>query len=527
MAETYSYPQTVSQLIPPSEGAPWQSTYRPVNPWPGMFGFAGNLDTYEFWCATARAWRSPAWADGSAPFTGQAQFNSGVYIPTNVSAATGMNPNTTPPSGFALFVNTNMTGQYPDRPSGQQDSPWANWIICRDTADFTLAPAQSGTVLQISHNLNAGFGGGRNTVQVTTNVQGSTINTDPRLNQWSAGAFFANGLVNVGGTGLADPTETRGTVYGMYPQAVLYGPHGNFNGATNWFGCVGMEVDVGVESGASVFNKSGMYVATLAIDRVAGVGHDWAYGIATLGSTVGWRIGYSVGQLSGSAGIIINPTTGALFGIETMYYGTPSGPKFALQQSKFGFNISEWVATDSAFLAPGFRVDGDGALYQGGGKISYAGNQFKLDNPGSIVTAAVLSGASTLNTGNRIGDRFYDRTYHGIYEAATIDSDGSVLTFNILKPSFTTAAVPSTTLHLIGGSGGSQDVAISVTWTASTGIYIGESGGFTRFGSGTWAANGAVAVALTAVAPAGASATVQEWFVVRNASNVARYIPAF
>ncbi|MGH6872633.1 MAG: DUF2793 domain-containing protein [Rhizomicrobium sp.] len=41
------------------------------------------------------------------------------------------------------------------------------------------------------------------------------------------------------------------------------------------------------------------------------------------------------------------------------------------------------------------------------------------------------------------------------------------------------------------------------------------------------AANGAVATALSSVGPTGAHTTVQEWFAVKNASGVIRYIPAF
>ncbi len=40
-------------------------------------------------------------------------------------------------------------------------------------------------------------------------------------------------------------------------------------------------------------------------------------------------------------------------------------------------------------------------------------------------------------------------------------------------------------------------------------------------------ANGAVATALSSVGPTGAHSTVQEWFAVKNASGVVRYIPAF
>ena len=521
MVENYTYPQSVSQTISPSEGAPWVTTNRPTQPWPGMFGYGTNVDTFEFWCATARAWRRPAWVDGSSPFTGQVQFNAGIYIPMTVEAETGMNINTVPPSGFPLLINQNLRGIYPDRTSPEQDSPFANWIIVRDSADFRNSPDRGGSALAISHNLLTGFKGGRSTLQIGTTVVGVPANTLARDNQWSTTEFTASSQINVGGTSVADPTTTVGTIYGFYPQAYL------LSGATNWFGIVGAEVDIGVQAGASVYHKRGHYVTTLGIDAVAGVGDDFAYGVSTLGSTVGWRFAYTVGSTGGTAAYWVNPTYGALFGITTMVEGSPTGPKFALQQSKFGFNLSEWVATDSAFLTPGLRIDGDGSLYIGGGKISYAGNQFKVDNPGQVTTAATLSGATVLNAGNRVGDRLYDRTYHGIYEVATINGSGSALTFNIVKPSFTTAAVPHTTIAVIGGSGGSQTISLDVTWAASTGIYIGETGGFTRFGSGTWAANGAVATALTSVGPTGSHTTVQEWFVVRNASNVVRYIPAF
>lgn len=40
-------------------------------------------------------------------------------------------------------------------------------------------------------------------------------------------------------------------------------------------------------------------------------------------------------------------------------------------------------------------------------------------------------------------------------------------------------------------------------------------------------ANGTVATSLTSVGPTGANTTVQEWFAVKNASGVVRYIPAF
>jgi HK97 family phage prohead protease len=40
-------------------------------------------------------------------------------------------------------------------------------------------------------------------------------------------------------------------------------------------------------------------------------------------------------------------------------------------------------------------------------------------------------------------------------------------------------------------------------------------------------ANGSVATALSSIGPTGAHTTVQEWFAIKNASGVVRYIPGF
>jgi len=59
--DSVTYPQSVSQVIPPSEGAPWQSTYRPATVWPGLFGFAEDTQLYEFW--DGDQWLHPIMAD--------------------------------------------------------------------------------------------------------------------------------------------------------------------------------------------------------------------------------------------------------------------------------------------------------------------------------------------------------------------------------------------------------------------------------------------------------------------------------
>lgn len=45
--------------------------------------------------------------------------------------------------------------------------------------------------------------------------------------------------------------------------------------------------------------------------------------------------------------------------------------------------------------------------------------------------------------------------------------------------------------------------------------------------SAQWTANGAVATTMTSLGPTGSHTTIQEWFVVKNASGTVRYIPAY
>ena len=62
----------------------------------------------------------------------------------------------------------------------------------------------------------------------------------------------------------------------------------------------------------------------------------------------------------------------------------------------------------------------------------------------------------------------------------------------------------------------------------SSPITIARSTGAIKLGGGgAWTANGSTAVSLTALGPAGAHATVQEWLTLTDAAGNARYIPCF
>jgi hypothetical protein len=73
-------------------------------------------------------------------------------------------------------------------------------------------------------------------------------------------------------------------------------------------------------------------------------------------------------------------------------------------------------------------------------------------------------------------------------------------------------------LPAVFGVGGDTDV---------TECFRSNTDGTFQFGSANIAANGSVATVLGSLGPPGSNTTVQQWFKVKNASGVVRYIPGF
>ena len=95
--DSVAYPQSVSQVIPPSEGAPWQSTYRPATVWPGLFGFAEDTQLYEFW--DGDEWLHPIMAD--------LDWIATIGTPTSTQAILRMIGNGTGERGTEYYTGAN------------------------------------------------------------------------------------------------------------------------------------------------------------------------------------------------------------------------------------------------------------------------------------------------------------------------------------------------------------------------------------------------------------------------------------
>jgi hypothetical protein len=100
--------------------------------------------------------------------------------------------------------------------------------------------------------------------------------------------------------------------------------------------------------------------------------------------------------------------------------------------------------------------------------------------------------------------------------AGTVANRGTIVQ-NALSANFAAGA----TIDLAGTIGGARSFSSDVTVIGLANL------GSVQVGAAGFTANGTVAATLTAVAPAAANTTVQEWFTLKNSGGVTRYVPAF
>lgn len=159
--ETYTYPQSVDEVVAPTEAAPWLSTYRPTNPWPGLFGFATDLGVFEFWDGVS--WKVPVWntnplvvgnlqVNGTLGVTGAATFASSVSITGNLT--------NTGPTSVATFRRIRQNGAWRmDHLPDFNDMPLGMAFAIQAAVDPNNAPVQQPYNLnQITTPSDVGYG---------------------------------------------------------------------------------------------------------------------------------------------------------------------------------------------------------------------------------------------------------------------------------------------------------------------------------------------------------------------------------
>ncbi len=146
-------------------------------------------------------------------------------------------------------------------------------------------------------------------------IEGKTGNryTDDYYYVAQASSAFAN--VNDSGTA----RHPSGNLFGGNDITELR------TGAIHWNSIIGREIDVEVQSGASVLDKVGVQIVQTAKDRVAGTGNDIALGFANqTGATIGWSQGISFGMRNGMWPFNMSSTL-----IGSHASAVPGGPSYA------------------------------------------------------------------------------------------------------------------------------------------------------------------------------------------------------
>jgi len=359
-------------------------------------------------------------------------------------------------------------------------------LVISQNGAGTAGPAFSYNPISITDNLASG-GNTVDGLSVFLGLAGSAINgarqafvstlwlTQPTSpsnanRDYVAGTFWANAASNDGG-GVG--TE-KGAIFGVNPIATLSAS------ATHMAALVGGEVDIAAATGSSVLDKYGWSITQLSTDAVAGSRNDAALFFGDQSGAVGWGTLIQIGD-----GLNASPlkTTGSILAIK----GSPtigSGIDLSGAGSITGF----------AYRSPGFSVDGSGNI--------------KIGSPagGTLGVQHADSSLNVLFAGTTKGIRFGNTPTNSIIEG--VDNTG--------VGSFQPLAINALTLSLYS-NGGTEVLAFD----SSTPPLVKFST------SGAWTANGTVATAMSSLGPTGAHTTIQEWFTVKNASGIVRYIPAF
>jgi len=183
--------------------------------------------------------------------------------------------------------------------------------------------------------------------------------TNAAYRNWVASEASGFAIANAGGvTGWnasLDPDDYySGSLFGGndHPRLATFGG----SSATFWYGIVGREINVEIETGASSFSRIGLFIVTGDNAASQAAGDDVAIGLSNkVGTTIPWKKGISFGM---TWGVWPFDTASTLIGAQKRLYPVAS-PEAAINAG-YGVDFNEVTFANYAFRSPGFSVDPDG-----------------------------------------------------------------------------------------------------------------------------------------------------------------------
>jgi hypothetical protein len=365
-------------------------------------------------------------------------------------------------TSYPFYVNGNL--------GGTSDRVWDFSEIVVN-GDNLQSPGSTGGVnwLQINGNVNAGFTGKRAALDATLNITGTNGSVpDDNSRQWQAGIFTTSIHANQGGVGFSG--NSAGFVYGGADQMWA------FSGATYLSGVVGRETDVGIQTGASAAQRTGMQV--VAFYNQQGNYDDSGYKISATsgapGFQVGWEVQGGTSYAIGSTGTILGylpPKPGTLAGISATYMNPASA---------LGIDLSGTEQTTAALRTTGgAAITGTGALDAQSLKVSTSGATVSVDAIGAELASVSLTSASG-GAGYKTTDHLYDPITGSILSVSSVNGSGAITGYGIVTPGHYVGSAPSSPVTLYGGTG--TGATVTMTWTTATTLALQPSGGVIKAG---------------------------------------------
>jgi len=214
--DSVTYTQSIGEVGGPVDAVSWQSTARPPFPMSGMYGYAADLDNWEF--RIGSAWRHPAWLEG-ATFTGAVSLTQGITVGSNTF------------TGVPIQINGTTAATRQIRWLSAGGLRWAVGVSPDTSSNFSInryddSGVLQGTSLLVNRSSGLATFGNNVAADASYSVTGD-ITLAPRINingGITTGTNTAIGntgpaLVKIGGTFSGAMTSGTFNYLGLYINA--------------------------------------------------------------------------------------------------------------------------------------------------------------------------------------------------------------------------------------------------------------------------------------------------------------------
>jgi hypothetical protein len=311
------------------------------------------------------------------------------------------------------------------------------------------------------------------------------------------GAIAQETDINVSPTGAAAPASVAGI--GIFTQAA---------GEGRFF-----DTSLSIEGNPGAYKKNGINLGTL-LDPNSGVGleaYDIRYGFTF--QTGAGLIDCSHCDFTGTQSVLGND---APFILKSPYFDL-----LTTGDMRLGYGLVHVTPNGFTLDVSNYSLTGTTSFSGGTGWTPGEEACDTLGNCGVVTQSSGVPTSVAIYTNNYIPSTAVPGsavTWHAIMLGTPGATGGTAFGTNFATTeSYTQANSPTI------GIGGTAAVAINLGNSSSTTTITGVLKG----AAGTFAANGTTGTTMTSLGPAGAHATVQEWFTITDASGTVRYIPAY